>query len=230
MIFFDKIGTVIDEHFDNFGGRVVDGGDKQRLITRGAVRLHVGTVFHQQAQGIEVGRVGNDIQKHGLPLSRHILRSAVCAIQASISSVVKSMPLRTFVKRSTPETGAAVLEVSGAEPGLGVEELLAAESVLGFGVEEGELLAAEAVLGFEVEEEELFETGAVSGLELAEAAFWEAGAGEAEPFISAEGAEYSSKSKPMSNAKSSSMARAGAAPAAKPASIPSTRQEQGNKR
>ena len=67
-------------------------------------------------------------------------------------------------------------------------------------------------------------------LELAEAAFWEAGAGEAEPFISAEGAEYSSKSKPMSNAKSSSMARAGAAPAAKPASIPSTRQEQGNKR
>ena len=104
--------------------------------------------------------------------------------------------------------------MSGAEPGLGLEELL----------------AAEAVLGFEVEEEELFETGAVSGLELAEAAFWEAGAGEAEPFISAEGAEYSSKSKPISNAKSSSMARAGAAPAAKPASIPSTRQEQGNKR
>ena len=167
-----------------------------------------------------------------LPLSRHILRSAVCAIQASISSVVKSMPLRTFVKRSAPETGAAGLEVSGAEPGLGlgVEELLAAESVLGFGVEEEELLAVEAVLGFEVEEEELFETGAVSGLELAEAAFWEAGAGEAEPFISAEGAEYSSKSKPISNAKSSSMARAGAAPAAKPASIPSTRQEQGNKR
>ena len=181
-----------------------------------------------------------------LTLSRHILRSAVCAIQASISSVVKSMPLRTFVKRSTPETGAAGLEVSGAEPGLGLEgllaaesvlgfgveegELLAAEAVLGFGVEEGELLAAEAVLGFGVEEGELFETGAVSGLELAEAAFWEAGAGEAESFISAEGAEYSSKSKPISNAKSSSMARAGAAPAAKPASIPSTRQEQGNKR
>ena len=61
--------------------------------------------------------------------------------------------------------------MSGAEPGLGVEELLAAESVL----------------GFEVEEEEFFETGAVSGLELAEAAFWEAGAGEAEPFISAGG-------------------------------------------
>ena len=76
--------------------------------------------------------------------------------------------------------------MSGAEPGLGLEGLLAAESVLGFGVEEGELLAAEAVLGFEVEEEELFETGAVSGLELAEAAFWEAGAGEAEPFISVE--------------------------------------------
>lgn len=99
--------------------------------------------------------------------------------------------------------------MSGAEPGLGLEGLLAAESVLGFGVEEEELLAVEAVLGFEVEEEELFETGAVSGLELAEAAFWEAGAGEAEPFISAEGAEYSSKSKPMSNAKSSSMARGG---------------------
>ena len=62
--------------------------------------------------------------------------------------------------------------MSGAEPGLGLEGLLAAESVLGFEVEEGELLAAEAVLGFGVEEEELFETGAVSGLELAEAAFW----------------------------------------------------------
>ena len=79
MIFFDKIGTVIDEHFDNFGGRVVDGGDKKRFITRGAVRLHVGAVFHQQAQGIEVGRVGNDIQKHGFAVVQaHIEVGGLC--------------------------------------------------------------------------------------------------------------------------------------------------------